>query len=295
MITLTLGGRMKKASAIIIVCLIIGCASQHSSTATNTLSQTHPEQSKEDASQIKQQKVFYNNIDDAFNAMTHHLDKLSDDAVKSAFDLAVAELKKDPAHVRANIVLFKAHLYKANEDQVVEQFKKLIILTPKVSEECIELGTIFAQLGKISHAIRQFQASVDINPSFIPGYYNLGRAYFMKRHYEESIKAYEKTIELAPKHYRAWNNLGWIYMAKKDFKKATDMISNALEIKPDYAVAYMNLGTINLLQKKWMTLRKNSSIILNSNRMILKDIAIWHQFINKDSKWTKPSTPYASF
>jgi tetratricopeptide (TPR) repeat protein len=196
-----------------------------------------------------QKNTSFENIDDAYMAMDQNLDQLTDEAVKSAFELAVNTLKEDPGHMRANIVLFNAHLYKANEEQVLEQFKKLITLQPTKPESCIELGTLLARLGKIPHAIVFFQKSIDLDASFSEGYYNLARAKSLMRQFDQAINAYKKTIELSPKHYRAWNNLGWIYMLKKDFKKATEHINKALEIKPDYSVAYLNLGTISLLQK----------------------------------------------
>jgi len=245
---------MKKAGLIFIIGFVLSCAGQTINTretpkTPSTKSSQTTNQKKNIPVETNEKKMSFENLDEAYMAMCQNLEQLPDDAVKSAFDLAVDILREDPGHVRANIVLFNAHLYKANKEQVIEQIKKIVTLNPKKPESCIELGTLFARLGKISEAIIFFQKSIDLDSSFVEGYYNLARAKSLKRQFDQAINAYKKTIKLSPKHHRAWNNLGWIYMIKKDYKKATKHFKKALEMKPDYSVAYLNLGTISLLQK----------------------------------------------
>jgi tetratricopeptide (TPR) repeat protein len=245
---------MKKASIILIAIIVFGCAGQNinvNNKAEPLTGQTHENNLKEKSLENKTKNLSFKNIDDAYISMHKDLEELSDYSVRSAFELAVDVLKKEPTHVRANIVLFNAHLFKGNEDQVLEQFQKLISLNPKKSKSCIELGTLFAQLGKISEAIVLFQRSIELDPNCVEGYYNLGRAYSLKRQFDQSINAYKQNIKIDPEHYRAWNNLGWIYMLKKEYKKATEHFNKALEIKPDYSVSLINLGTISLLQKDY--------------------------------------------
>jgi len=245
-------------SIIMSMMIVLSCAGQNINTnpETDTSSKkiketTKRSQKTQRSRKIHQQKVLFENIDDAFMAMKKDLDNLPDDTVKSAFEIAVDILKKNPGHIRANIVLFNAHLYKANKEETVEQFKKLLALNPKTSESCIDLGTLLARLGKIPEAIAFFEKSVEITPDFAEGYYNLGRAYSINRQFDQAINAYLRNIEIEPKHYRAWNNLGWIYMIRKDFEKSLDHYNKAIEIKHDYSVAHLNLGTIYLLQKKY--------------------------------------------
>jgi Flp pilus assembly protein TadD len=255
---------MKKANIILSIFLVLGCAGQNINTnlKTDTSSQqtqqtTHINHTQQNTHKSSQQSMAFENLDAAYMAMKNNLEKLTDDAVKSAFEMAVNVLKKDPGHIRANIIIFNAHLYKANKEQTVEQFQKLVTLTPKTSESCIDLGTLFARLGKIPEAIIFFKRSVEIDPDYVEGYYNLGRAYSLNRQFDQAIDAYHKNTELDPKHYRAWNNLGWIYMIRKDFVKSSKHFNKAIEIKNDYSVAYLNLGTINLLQEKYDIAEKN--------------------------------------
>ena len=254
---------MKKLSIILIIVFVFGCAGQNINRYKDTAppkktQQTTKHIQKEKATlETRQKTILFENLDAAFIAMNKNLNELNDEAVRSAFEIAVDVLKKDPDHIRANIVLFNAYLYKANEEQTVEQFNKLAVLEPKKPESCIELGTLFARLGRVSEAIVLFQRSVELDPNFVEGYYNLGRAFSLKRQFDQSINAYTKTIELAPKHHRALNNLGWIYMIKKDYKKAKEHINKAIENKPDYGVAHLNLGTINLLQQDFDLAEKN--------------------------------------
>jgi Flp pilus assembly protein TadD len=248
---------MKKASIILSIVFVLACAGQNintnltSDTPSKKTQQTTKNNHQKKNTRKTNQSMLFKNIDDAYMAMKKDLEKLTDDAVRSAFDIAVEVLKKDPAHIRANIVLFNAHLYKANKEQTVEQFKKLLTLQPKTSESCIDLGTLLARLGKIPEAIIFFEKSVEIDPDFVEGYYNLGRAYSINRQFDQAINAYQKNIEMNPKHYRAWNNLGWIYMIRKDFEKGSEHFNKAIEIKQDYSVAHLNLGTIYLLEEKY--------------------------------------------
>jgi len=259
---------MNKMATILIIFFVLGCAGQNiKTTDKTTLSpmdmQDNANQKQNDSPENKQQNMSFRNIDDAYTSMSKKLDQLSENAVKSAFEIAVNTLKKDPGHIRANIVLFNAHLYQANKDQTIEQFKKMITLNPKTPKSCIELGTLFARLGKISEAIVFFQRSLELDNNFVEGYYNLGRAYSVKHQFDQSIEIYEKNIELDPKHYRALNNLGWIYMIKKDYQKALKYFNKALETKPDYSVAYLNIGTTRLMQKKNDAAEKNFQQYIN--------------------------------
>ena len=209
-------------------------------------SQVHQKQHKNN----KQTTFSFKNIDEAYLTMTKQLAELPEESVKSAFELAINTLKKDPEHVRANIVLFEAHLYKGNKEQIVEQFKRLISIRPKTPERCIELGTVIAKLGKIPEAMFMFQRSVDLDPNFSTGYYNLGRAYFMQHYYDKAIIAYKKTIELDPQEHRAWNNLGWVYMAQKNYEDCEFHLKKSIEVKKNYPVAHLNLGLAYIVQKK---------------------------------------------
>ena len=238
---------MKKASIILIICFVLGCAGRNLNTQETTI-QNQKENTPLDTNQ---QNMIFGNIDEAYIGMDKDLEKLSDEAVRSAFEMAVDTLKKDPGHTRANIVLFNAHVYKSNQKQVLEQYKKLIALKPETSASCVELGSLFARLGKISEAIVFFERSVELDPNFVEGYYNLGRALTLNRQLDQAITAYNKNIKLDPKHYRAWNNLGWIYMIQKDYEPAEKHFNKALEIKPDYDVAHSNLGNLSLLQQDY--------------------------------------------
>jgi len=253
---------MKKIVSILIIVFVLSCAGQNTKTinkANHSPKQTQYNSTpiQKDTLESNQDKVTFSNIDDAYTAITQKLDQLPEHVVRSAFETALNVLKKDPDHIRANLVLFHAHLYKANEDQTIKQFKKLITLNPKTPESCIELGTVFARLGKISEAIVFFQKSVELDNNYVEGYYNLGRAFSIKRQFDQAINAYKKNIELAPDHYRALNNLGWIYMNKNDFQKAIGYFNRSIESKPDYSIAYSNLGRICLLQKDFDTAEKN--------------------------------------
>ncbi|MBF0452784.1 MAG: tetratricopeptide repeat protein [Candidatus Magnetomorum sp.] len=251
---------MKKSLLMILICILWACASQDlRSQSSESLSSPQPP--SKDTRPLNStagnatstgepvEKKSYKTIDDAYSAMKKNLSELPEESVKSAFELAVKTLKDHPNHVIANIVLFEAHLYKKNEEQVVELFNKLVRLTPETPELCIELGAVIAKLGKISEAMIQFQRSVELDPNYATGYYNLGRAYFMKRDFEQAIIAYKKTVELNPREHRAWNNLGWVYMAQKDFEHSMTSLKRAIQEKQDYPVAYLNLGMVYLLQK----------------------------------------------
>jgi tetratricopeptide (TPR) repeat protein len=95
----------------------------------------------------------------------------------------------------------KAHM----EDKAVETYQKAIGAAPGDAGLHNNLGSVYADMGKISEAQQEFQKSAELDPANAArAYYNMGVVMYNKGKMDEAADALKKSINLDPKNATAY-------------------------------------------------------------------------------------------
>jgi predicted O-linked N-acetylglucosamine transferase (SPINDLY family) len=193
-------------------------------------------------------------------------------------------------------------------DKSVEQFKKILEISPDSHEAFFNIGTIllkklkfqdavdcfksainlkkdyfdahfniaecYKNLGKFNDAILSFETCIKIKPGDLEIYNNLGLIYKQINKFDFSINNFKKTLEMDPNFYQGYNNLGAVYLEKDQLDEATELFNKCIQINQSFVEAYNNLGMI--LNKK----KKYHSAILILERGLKIDPNFKNIFVN---------------
>ena len=193
-------------------------------------------------------------------------------------------------------------------DKSVEQFKKILEISPDSHEAFFNIGTIllkklkfqdavncfksainlkkdyfdahfniaecYKNLGKFNDAILSFETCIKIKPGDLEIYNNLGLIYKQINKFDLSINNFKKTLEMDPNFYQGYNNLGVVYLEKDQLDEATELFNKCIQINQSFVEAYNNLGMI--LNKK----KKYHSAILILERGLKIDPNFKNIFVN---------------
>lgn len=94
--------------------------------------------------------------------------------------------------------------------QAIEQFKKVIALTPDYGAAYNSLGAAYFASGSIEKGIQVFKQSLKVNETH-EAYSNLGTAYYIQKNFEQAAQMYKQAITLLPSDYRYWGFLAESY------------------------------------------------------------------------------------
>jgi tetratricopeptide (TPR) repeat protein len=122
-----------------------------------------------------------------------------------------------------------------DQQKAVDTYQKALQLTPNDPALHNNLGSVYAEMGKVADAQKEFQKAADINPAGASGYYyNLGVVMVNQGKMDEAATALKKATELDPSNANAFYWYGMALLGKA-------------ETKPDGTVVPVP-GTIEALQ-----------------------------------------------
>jgi Flp pilus assembly protein TadD len=181
------------------------------------------------------------------------------EAVESGVRLQLAfNLLNDP--VRAVRVKAITTLASAPKDQLtVEQrtaFEKAIdeyvraqLTNADRPEAHLNIGLLYAQIGRIDEAESEYQTAIKLQPSFVPAYVNLADLYRIKGRDDEGERTLGEALKLSPQNAEVYHALGLLLVRKKQMPEAIDALEKSAKLKPDdphysyvYAVALNTIG-----------------------------------------------------
>lgn len=116
---------------------------------------------------------------------------------------------------------------------------------PKSARAHHNIGTIYADQGKLDEAIREFKTALRSNP-FDPRYRtNLAIAYVSQGNIDEAIQEFKNVIRILPNDPESHYNLGITYLKMESRDKAKQEFELALKLNPDYHQAQQALKSID--------------------------------------------------
>jgi tetratricopeptide (TPR) repeat protein len=108
---------------------------------------------------------------------------------------------------------------KADQQKAVETYQKALALSPNEAILHNNLGSVYAEMGKVDDAKAEFQKAADANPSGASGYYyNLGVVMVNQGKMDDASVALKKATDLDPNNASAFYWYGMALMGKAETK-----------------------------------------------------------------------------
>jgi tetratricopeptide (TPR) repeat protein len=108
---------------------------------------------------------------------------------------------------------------KQDQDKALDYYQKVLQLTPDDPALHNNLGSLYADMGKVSEAQAEFQKAAELNPTGASTYYyNLGVIFVNKGKMDEAAGALKKSTDLDPNNANAWYWYGTALMGKAEYK-----------------------------------------------------------------------------
>ncbi len=108
---------------------------------------------------------------------------------------------------------------KQDQQKAIETYQKALALSPSDPGLHNNLGSVYAEMGKVDEAKAEFQKAADANPSGASGYYyNLGVVMVNQGKMDDAAVALKKAIDLDPNNASAFYWYGMALMGKAETK-----------------------------------------------------------------------------
>jgi tetratricopeptide (TPR) repeat protein len=114
--------------------------------------------------------------------------------------------------LHASTFVAHGHLLEQQGDleQAVEQYRRALEITPRLSAARNRLGITLHKLGRYCQAAAEFQAALAQQPTAAHLYNNLGFSLYLDGQYAEAEAAFSRAVELQPTFRRAHMNHGLV-------------------------------------------------------------------------------------
>lgn len=125
--------------------------------------------------------------------------------------------------------------------------RRAIDLEPENSDFHFELGSLYAERGRLERARQEFEQTLMIQPSHLAARYNLGLVYRELGFMSEARSEFRKVLELDPSNVKAQLQIGYIYQAEGFVEEARQVFERAREMdatdpEPEYALEDLAAG-----------------------------------------------------
>jgi tetratricopeptide (TPR) repeat protein len=123
-----------------------------------------------------------------------------------------------------------------DEQKAIDNYQKTLQMTPNDAGLHNNLGSVYAEMGKVADAQAEFQKAAALNPSGASGYYyNLGVVMVNQGKMEEASTALKKATDLDPNNANAFYWYGMALLGKAGTKP-----DGSVEVVPGTVEAFQN-------------------------------------------------------
>jgi len=114
---------------------------------------------------------------------------------------------------------------KQDQDKALDYYQKVLQLTPDDAALHNNLGSLYADMGKVTEAQAEFQKAAELKPTEASTYYyNLGVIFVNKGKMDEAAGALKKSTGIDPNNANAWYWYGMALMGKAEYKPDGSML-----------------------------------------------------------------------
>jgi len=147
-----------------------------------------------------------------------------------------------------------------DQQKAVEDYQKALQLTPNDAGVHNNLGSLYAEMGKVTDAQAEFQKAAELNPTGASGYYyNLGVVMVNQGKMDEASVALKKSTDLDPTNANAFYWYGMALLGKAGTKAdgtievvpgTAEAFQTYLKLKPNGEWAQAAAASLEQLQAK---------------------------------------------
>ena len=106
-----------------------------------------------------------------------------------------------------------------DQQKAIDTYQKAMALSPNDPALHNNLGSVYAEMGKVADAQEEFQKAADLNPAGASGYYyNLGVVMVNQGKMDEASTALKKATDLDPNNANAFYWYGMALLGKAEDK-----------------------------------------------------------------------------
>jgi len=156
--------------------------------------------------------------------------------------LCLRYCRKHKADDSAWYLLGKICLNKADVDEAIACFEKVLVISPEHSQAAFFLGRTYVSKGCNELAIASFQRAIRVNVGFFEAHFSLANVYLGQGNFVAAEQAYRQVLKYKKDHAGANNNLGMIYLAQEKYDEAAMQFTAALKVQPESEHFISNLG-----------------------------------------------------
>jgi tetratricopeptide (TPR) repeat protein len=147
-----------------------------------------------------------------------------------------------------------------DQQKAIDNFQKAMQLSPNDASLHNNLGSVYAEMGKVTEAQTEFQKAADINPAGASGYYyNLGVVMVNQGKMDEAAVALKKATDLDPTNANAFYWYGMALLGKAETKPdgtvlpvpgTIEAFQNYLKLQPNGQWAQAAQSSLDMVQAK---------------------------------------------
>jgi Tfp pilus assembly protein PilF len=122
------------------------------------------------------------------------------------------------------------------------EFRDLQLSLSDTPEAHLNLGVMYADLGKTDLAEKSYQTAIRLDRSFLPARVNLANLYNQLKRNKEAEKEFRKAIQMYPKNGELHYSLGLLLAEEKKFDEAAKYLGKAARLNPYRLRVHYNHG-----------------------------------------------------
>ncbi|MGE5297958.1 MAG: tetratricopeptide repeat protein [Acidobacteriaceae bacterium] len=156
---------------------------------------------------------------------------------KTAEDLYLEAIKKDPENYGAYESLARLYLQNKNYEEAAETFKFLSLKQPGRDVYWSNLGISSYCLKNYQEAIGAYEQALKINSKVPARWINLALCFEALEQHDKAVKAINKALELAPRSVNYLMLLADIYIKLDNRVRGEEVLSQVLKLEPTNRIA----------------------------------------------------------
>jgi len=141
-----------------------------------------------------------------------------------------------------------ALLERGEVDAAIEEFSRLLEISPENAQGLYNMGLALKAGGKRDRAREYFLRALDRDPNLAEAHNNVGLLLMAQGHFREARPQFFAALRIDPLLSEAHENLGVVLVQEEELDLAIEHFEKALDLSPERPELYNNLGAAMDLQ-----------------------------------------------
>ncbi len=130
-----------------------------------------------------------------------------------------------------------AAFQRGEAEAAVDLLRRAIEANPESAVVANDLGSMLAQMGRITEAIPAFRRAIELVPEYPEAHNNLANIYQMTGSLEEAVASYQTALRLRPEYAEAYRNMASALRRVGKGGRGAAALAKAVSINPGYIEA----------------------------------------------------------